>query len=113
MAKKENTEDLQGGLTAGLKFSASREVKNMGDKTNPAEPAAENNKNENDSLSEMYQGTMQLQNEKRSYRFNILIRPSLAKKMEQAAAEGKIKSRNDLINFLLERYFDELGYKGK
>lgn len=98
MAKRENTEEVQGGLTAGLNFSASRDAKQTNGqdarRSELVDPAVE------------YKA--KLQQEKRSIKFNVLLQPSLAAKMDKAVKRGEIKSRGHLINVLLERYFDEV-----
>lgn len=43
----------------------------------------------------------------RNVRFQIVIPVSIAEKLEKLRKEQKIKSKNDLINFLLERYFED------
>lgn len=46
--------------------------------------------------------------EPRSVRFQAVITQSVNDKLNELANTGKIKSRNDLVNFLLERYLDEI-----
>lgn len=42
--------------------------------------------------------------ETRSKRVQIVIKPSVNKKLDEMAKNGTIKSKNDLVNFLLESY---------
>ena len=46
--------------------------------------------------------------EMRSKRVQIVIKPSVNEKLNQLAKNGTIKSKNDLVNFLLERYIAQL-----
>lgn len=45
--------------------------------------------------------------EKRSKRLQIIVKPSIGKKLDQYVNEGIIKNKNDLINFLLETWIAE------
>lgn len=40
---------------------------------------------------------------------NVLIKPSTAAALDFAVKKGEIQSKNDLVNYLLERYFAEEG----
>lgn len=46
--------------------------------------------------------------ETRSKRVNLVIKPTLNSALDKMVEEGKIKSKNDLINFLLENYIAQL-----
>ena len=48
---------------------------------------------------------LRFENEKKTHRYNALIKPSLNKKMERDMRNKNLKSKNDLINFLLEMYY--------
>lgn len=47
--------------------------------------------------------------ETRSQRVNLLVKPSVNAKLDQMVADGVIKSKNDLVNFLLENYIAQQG----
>lgn len=44
------------------------------------------------------------QEETRSKRIQIVVKPSVNAELDRLAKEGKIKSKNDLICFLVEQY---------
>ena len=46
--------------------------------------------------------------EMRSKRVQFVIKPSVNEKLDQLAQNGTIKSKNDLVNFLLESYIAQL-----
>ena len=46
--------------------------------------------------------------EKRSRRMQFVVKPSVDRKLDRLVQEGKIKSKNDLVNFLLESYIAQL-----
>ncbi len=71
-------------------------------------PAEEDQENEKISsvLRRMYNAPRHIDRETKT-RFSALIKPSLRKKMDEDAKEGRIKSPNDLINVLLEIYYGE------
>lgn len=65
------------------------------------------------SLSQAYQATLPAKPEARTSRLQVVITPTLDKKLNDLA-KGRIpgqtiQSKNDLMNFLLERYFEEIG----
>lgn len=77
-----------------------------------AEPAVEERVEKADvsaELRRMYASNehMRFDSEKKSYRYNALIKPSLNKKMERDMRNKNLKSKNDLINFLLEIYYGD------
>lgn len=49
-----------------------------------------------------------MQEETRSKRIQIVIKPSVNQKLDRLVRQEKIKSKNDLINFLLEQYISSL-----
>ena len=69
----------------------------------PAAPAVE----EDAGLVSTYEAQKRVQ-EPRSVRFQAVITQSVNAKLNELAHTGKIKSRNDLVNFLLERYLKEI-----
>lgn len=65
------------------------------------------------SLVQNYEATLPTKPEPRTARINAVITPTLEKKLNDLA-KGRIpgrqiQSKNDLVNFLLERYFKEIG----
>ena len=46
--------------------------------------------------------------EMRSKRVQFVIKPSVNEKLDELAKNGAIKSKNDLVNFLLENYIAQL-----
>jgi len=112
MAKAENTPKTgASGLTGGLDFGASKEAKEL----QRLEQEQEKKKNEPataGSIVEGYKKTVK-HYERRSVKFNILITPTIAMKMDQAIERGELRSRNDLINHLLEVYFEEDSRTGR
>lgn len=46
--------------------------------------------------------------ENRSKRVQLLVKPSVNDALDRMVEEGKIKSKNDLVNFLLESYIAQL-----
>ncbi len=103
MAKHENTTEVTGGLTTGLEFTATTEQAEGENK----QPTPAVNKQTANPLTKGYQQMHKGKMETRSSKVNILIKPSTAQKLEDAVNNGTIKSRNDLINYLLEKYFEE------
>ena len=49
-----------------------------------------------------------LQEETRSQRVQIVVKPSVNDKLDLLVKQKKIKSKNDLVNFLLESYIAQL-----
>lgn len=101
MAKEKNTTEVTGGITRsgildGISFEPSAEPVVV------RERAAFQQQSKN-QLADVYR--QQGRAERRSYKLNILVKPSTAQMMDKAVEEGEIKSRNDLINYLLEEYF--------
>ena len=47
------------------------------------------------------------QEETRSKRIQIVIQPSVNRKLDRLVKEGKVKSKNDLVNFLLKSYIEQ------
>lgn len=120
MAKKENMTEVSGGLSAGLDFGASREAKKTPAPVAPAEtpavapavePAPVKPKTAGKHLTDMYQNSIKEVEETRSKPFMVKLKPSTMEKMDKAVKKKIIKSRADLINFLLEQYFAELEEK--
>lgn len=120
MARKENAIDLTAGLTFGSskdgqeKEAGAPAQKQPVPETKAQEPAAqqkapaEEEKEPatavNKSLADIYEGKLQQAPEARTVRIQAVVTPSISKKLDELASKGKIKSRNDLINFLLEGY---------
>ena len=48
------------------------------------------------------------QEEKRSQRLQFVVKPSVNEKLDLLVKQEKIKSKNDLVNFLLESYLAQL-----
>ena len=64
------------------------------------------------SLASIYEDQRKFDLESRSVRLQIVITPSIAKKLEWLDKTNQIKSRNDLVNFLLERYVETKDFSG-
>ena len=64
-------------------------------------------------LTGSYQETLQSAPERRNIRLNFTVTPTMAEKLDNAVRNRQIKSKNDLINFLVEKYFKELEEKDK
>lgn len=45
--------------------------------------------------------------ENRSQRIQIVIKPSVNKELDRLVKQEKIKSKNDLVNFLLESFIEQ------
>ena len=103
MAKKEHQDNVTGGLTTGLEFTTP-ETQPEGEKRVPVQAVNQQSAN---PLTEGYQQVHKRKIETRSAKLNILVKPSTAQKLEESVKEGTIRSRNDLINYLLEKYFEE------
>lgn len=106
MAKQENvTEEVTGGLSTGITFGASRGAR---DGVQPQGSAGANVGGK--ALTKGYRASRQGDEaERRSFRMNVLIKPSTAAALDFAVKKGEIQSKNDLVNYLLERYFAEEG----
>lgn len=106
MAKQENvTEEVAGGLSAGITFGASRGARD-GVQPQGGAGASVGGK----ALTKGYRASRQGDEaERRSFRMNVLIKPSTAAALDFAVKKGEIQSKNDLVNYLLERYFAEEG----
>lgn len=109
MAKKENTTEVTGGLSGtesvldGLSFGASKTARQGGQKPDPVPPAKPAPAAQEEVFSAY--GGKKKRHERKSFKTNILIKPSYVDRMDKAIDSGYIKSRNDLINSLLERHF--------
>lgn len=106
MAKQENvTEEMTGGLSTGITFGASRGAR---DGVQPQGGAGAGVGGR--ALTKGYRASRQGDEaERRSFRMNVLIKPSTAAALDFAVKKGEIQSKNDLVNYLLERYFAEEG----
>lgn len=106
MAKQENvTEEVAGGLSTGITFGASRGARD-GVQPQGGGGASVGGK----ALTKGYRASRQGDEaERRSFRMNVLIKPSTAAALDFAVKKGEIQSKNDLVNYLLERYFAEEG----
>ena len=103
MAKAKNTEEVTGGLTANLNFGTSEDAKtrNMYDERGREEPRSGTSA----SIVEGYQKTLKRRHERRNVKLNIMLKLSTSNLLEEALERGEIRSKNDLINYLLEEYF--------
>ena len=109
MAKRENTpEEPAGGLTVGLNFKGNNQPEEKEEKT-PYETTNHTKEKRPAALKDAYKSRPK--KESRTVKLNILVKPSTAQKLDAAVDRREIKSRNDLINFLLERYLEELDHK--
>ena len=109
MAKSRNTKEISGGLTAGLEYGESREVKEMpAAPTVPVQPAPVQPPvvEEKVSLTAGYVYEPQV-TETRSETLYFRIKPSIKEKMKKDVQAGQIKSQGDLLNYLVERYYEE------
>ena len=106
MAKRDNMPPEDNGLTGGLQFGASKEVKERQKAVEQEKSDTHRTSPHTSSLVEEYQETWK-RNERRSIKFNIMITPTLSKKLDRSVDRGEIRSRNDLINHLLEKYYEE------
>ena len=70
----------------------------------PEEQTTEEVKPEN-SLAASYKEERKFKRETRSVRVPVTLTPSLNDKLMESLAKGEIRSKNDLIIFLLERYY--------
>lgn len=109
MAKKEHQDNVTGGLTAGLEFTAPISKEEEG---RPPQRQTMTNQPAGSPLTEGYQQVHKRKIETRSAKLNILVKPSTASKLDDAVTNGEIRSRNDLINYLLEKYFEEEEHRG-
>lgn len=110
MAKQENvTEEVTGGLSTGITFGASKGARG-GDQPQGGAGAGVGAGVGGKALTKGYRASRQGDEaERRSFRMNVLIKPSTAAALDWAVKRGEIQSKNDLINYLLERYFAEEG----
>lgn len=102
MAKEGKNTEVTGGITKpsvmdGLSFEPLAEPE-----ARQQAPVRRTGKNQ---LVAGYDSRRMEEPERRSVKQNILITPYIAGRMDEAAKKGEIKSRNDLINYLLEEYF--------
>lgn len=130
MAKKSNQVDL----TAGLSFGDSQKVEQTAPMVNqepaqekepvvqeaapvvepvaeasePAKPETAETAQEVKSLVEVYASELMETKEPRSVRIQAVVTPSIGKKLDALVAQGKIRSKNDLINFLLKEYLSKV-----
>ena len=59
------------------------------------------------NLAASYAAMKGPEQEPRNVRLQVVITPSMNTKLNAHVANRKIRSKNDLVNFLLERYFEE------
>ena len=132
MAKKENVKTLAGGLTAGLEFGDSKKAGNEPlvretapvaeepavtvpvEQPKPAEqPTAATTTTNNMTMIESYAGKLKAasETEARTSRIQVVVTPTTANRLNVLVNQGKIKSRNDLINFLVESYLDSVNWE--
>lgn len=104
MAKKENIRD-DGGLLGGLSFGESKRAAQEAPATRPA-PAtpvvsAPQKVPVSQVLTRSYRDSRE---EKRRVRYSFLITPTTNRLLDEAVKRGEIKSKNHLVNYLLEQY---------
>lgn len=108
MAKAENIRD-DGGLLGGLSFGASKQAAEDGVKTQtaPAPVVAATPVPQAEQMSQILRKSYQENSriERRNIKLNIMITPTMSKMLDNASQSGEIKSKNDLINSLLEQFF--------
>lgn len=105
MARKESSAEVTGGLTAGIVFGPTNDAQGTdGSLRKNQKNTQETVQTENTSLADGYTWERK---ETRSIKTNIMIKPSIAKKLDRAVDRKEIRSRNDLINYLLEEYFKQ------
>ena len=115
----EKPEELTAGANAAAEEApvAVPEVPVVQEQVTPPQPAVEETQQEKKpavaSLIQSYEATLPAKPEARTSRLNVVITPTLEKKLNDLA-KGRIpgrqiQSKNDLMNFLLERYFEEIG----
>lgn len=129
MAKKENTVDVTAGLSfnnsqaaAGGETPAVKEPAAAGEvkespvtaketaAEKPAEPVPVQTPPQevtSKGLAESYADTVRF-GEARVVRIQAVVSQNTAKKLDELVSTRKIKSKNDLINFLLEGYLETL-----
>lgn len=66
---------------------------------------------EKGNLAAVYAEKTVIPKELRTRRIQVVVTPSIEEKLNELVAERKIRSKNDLINFLLESYFAMLEEK--
>lgn len=108
MAKQENvTEEVAGGLSTGITFGAAKGARETGP---GASAQGGTSRGGSKALTKGYKASRQGDEpERRSFRMNVLIKPSTAEALDWAVKRGEIQSKNDLVNYLLEQYFAEEG----
>ena len=130
MAKKQNIEDLGAGLTfgssqkvdtgAGEKREQPVQTQGVPEPTQPApaapveqvketpvqnqEPAPGSSK----SMAAIYANKLQLEDQPRTVRIQAVVTQNTATRLDELVKARKIRSRNDLINFLLEGYLEQI-----
>lgn len=72
------------------------------------ESAASNTTNTHNEVTHTQTQQTYTTQEMRSKRVQIVIKPSVNEKLDELAKTGAIKSKNDLVNFLLESYIAQL-----
>ena len=110
-------------LTAGANVPAGEshvevpEIPVVHEQVAPPQPVVEEKQPEKKAaapaLAMAYEATLPAKPEPRTARLNVVITPSLDKKLNDLA-KGRIpgrqiQSKNDLMNYLLTRYFEEIG----
>ena len=87
---------------AEVETASSEEVR---EETAPVQEAVKEETAAANDLVAIYEAKKRAEPEARNVRLQAVITPTLNDKLNEMVAAGKIKSKNDLINFLLERYF--------
>ena len=86
--------------------SAEEDAQNENDAQNAvAEPVQEQERVVN-SLVASYEDKRKIEDEPRSVRIQVVVTQSISDKLNDSVAKREIKSKNDLINFLLESYYN-------
>ena len=111
MAKQENvTEEVTGGLSTGITFGAAKGARETASSVKSTQTGNAGVGGGSKALTKGYRASRQGDEaERRSFRMNVLIKPSTAAALDWAVKKGEIQSKNDLVNYLLEQYFAEEG----
>lgn len=113
MAKKSNAFEL----AAGLSFGDNAEKKTTTPEPKRQDPVVESNVPVEEPASKPVRESVQQaedtgyqyqETEQRTVRIQAVVTETTARKLDALTKEKKIKSKNDLINYLLEEYFKDV-----
>ena len=105
MAKAENVREDE-SLVGGFSFRAAKQAAQEESATKAASAQMQTGtKLTSQALVKDYQEANREEEEWRNVKLNLLLKPSLVKRLDKAARRKEIRSKNDLINYLLEQYF--------